>query len=85
MLVTWVAVAAVGALAAVDPQRASAQEPDDQWVRSFFNLERSHIDHPVGRRLIFEDQLAPQIIVAAFPVVTFWSSSSSGTRMHPTS
>lgn len=61
----WVAlVALAGAGIALACRPASAQEPDDRWIRSFYNLERSHIDHPVGKGLIFEAQLAPQIVVA---------------------
>ena len=43
---------------------AMAQDTDDEWLRSYYNLERSHIDHPWGKGLIFEAQLAPQIVVA---------------------
>lgn len=39
---------------------AMAQDTDDEWLRSYYNLERSHIDHPWGKGLIFEAQLAPQ-------------------------
>ncbi len=56
--------AVCGVVLSVIPCLVSAQEPDPDWVRSFYNLERSHISHPPGQGLVFEAQLAPQIVVA---------------------
>jgi len=58
------AACALALLLATAPMAASAQGADDPWVRAYYNLERSHIDHPFGRGLIFEAQIAPQLVVA---------------------
>lgn len=45
-------------------ERVAAQlSESSSWGRSYYNLERSHLDYPFGRGLVFEAQIAPQLVV----------------------
>jgi hypothetical protein len=79
-LVTFVGRGMLLAMVAFAPFPAATQGVDDAWVRSFYNLERSHIDHPLGEGLIFEAQIAPQLIVAQTVHDRFAGGAVAGDR-----
>ena len=59
-------IAIVAAIRTVGGPALSAAQSNESgtWRRAYYDLERSHIDYPFGKGLIFEAQIAPQLIVA---------------------